>query len=87
MDPFRLSDLVALRCSAGLEYLRRAGVTPDERIAEAIALVKSKRDDTGRWLFDICHPGQMSLEMGEREGQSGRWHTLRALRVLAWYSA
>ena len=28
----------------GLEYLRRAGVTPDERVAEAIELVVSKRD-------------------------------------------
>ena len=28
----------------GLEYLRRAGVVPDERVAEAINLVASKRD-------------------------------------------
>ena len=29
----------------GLEYLRSAGVAPDERVAEAIDLVASKRDD------------------------------------------
>src|SRR6476646_8379522 len=28
----------------GLDYLRSAGVTPDERVAEALALVESKRD-------------------------------------------
>jgi hypothetical protein len=28
----------------GLEYLRRAGAVPDERVAEAIDLVASKRD-------------------------------------------
>ena len=36
----------------GLEYLRRAGVTPDERVAEAIELVESKRDGDGRWPLD-----------------------------------
>jgi hypothetical protein len=32
----------------GLEYLRRAGVVPDERVGEAIDLVASKRDGDGR---------------------------------------
>ncbi len=36
----------------GLEYLRRADATPDERVAEAIALVESKRDDDGRWPLE-----------------------------------
>ena len=31
----------------GLEYLRAAGVTPDARVAEAIELVRSKRDVDG----------------------------------------
>jgi hypothetical protein len=35
----------------GLEYLRSAGVTPDERMAEAIELVASKRDGD-RWLLE-----------------------------------
>src|SRR4029077_6866416 len=33
----------------GPEFLRRAGVTPDERVAEAIELVASKGDGDGRW--------------------------------------
>src|SRR3712207_5220604 len=33
----------------GLEYLRRAGVVPDARVAEAIDVVASKRDDDGCW--------------------------------------
>src|SRR4029079_5212768 len=36
----------------GLEYLRRSGVSPDERVAEAIALVASKRDDDSRWALE-----------------------------------
>jgi hypothetical protein len=71
----------------GLEYLRRAGVAPDERAAEAIALVASKRDDGGRWPLDTQYPGRMPVETDEGEGKPSRWNTLRALRVLDWYSA
>ena len=71
----------------GLEYLRRAGVAPDERVTEAIDLVESKRDANGRWPFEVRHPGQMPVEIDEGEGQPSRWNTLRAFRVLDWYSA
>ncbi len=68
----------------GLEYLRRAGVAPDERVAEAIDLVASKRDDDGRWPLETQHPGRMLVETDEGEGRPSRWNTLRALRVLEW---
>jgi hypothetical protein len=71
----------------GLEYLRSAGVAPDERVAEAIDLVASKCDGDGRWLLDIRYPGVMPIELDEGEGRPSRWNTLRALRVLNWYSA
>jgi len=71
----------------GLEYLRRAGVEPDERVAEAIELVASKRDGEGRWPLEVRYPGDMPVETDEGEGQPSRWNTLRALRVLDWYSA
>ena len=71
----------------GLEYLRRAGVVPDERVAEAINLVVSKRDSDGWWLLETQYPGKMPVETDAGEGQPSRWNTLRALRVLDWYSA
>jgi hypothetical protein len=71
----------------GLDYLRRAGVAPDERAAEAIDLVASKRDDDGRWPLEVRYPGRMLVETGEHEGRPSRWNTLRALRVLDWYAA
>ena len=71
----------------GLEYLRRAGVAPDERVAEAIDLVASKRDSDGRWPLENQHPGTMPVELDDGEGRPSRWNTLRALRVLAWYSS
>jgi hypothetical protein len=71
----------------GLEYLRRANVVLDERVAEAIDLVESKRGEDGRWLLETRYPGEMPVEMDESEGRPSRWITLRALRVLNWYSA
>src|SRR5437773_301192 len=70
----------------GLEYLRSAGVTPDERVAEAIELVVSKQGANGRWPLEVQHPGVMPADTDEGEGQPSRWNTLRALRVLDWYS-
>jgi hypothetical protein len=70
-----------------LEYFRSAGVTPDERLAEAIDLVASKRDGDGRWPLETQYPGEMPVETDEGESRPSRWNTLRALRVLDWYSA
>jgi hypothetical protein len=69
----------------GLEYLRGAGVAPDQRVAEAIELVASKRDGEGRWPLETRYPGVMPVETDEGEGRPSRWNTLRALRVLRWY--
>src|SRR2546427_1169033 len=76
----------------GLDYLRAAGVTPDARVAEAIDLVRSKRDAEGRLPLENPHESEMvnarlrdlDFDMDEREGQPSRWNTLRALRVLRW---
>jgi hypothetical protein len=70
-----------------LEYLHSAGVAPDERVAEAIELVKSKRGGDGRWPLETRYPGVMPVEIDDDEGRPSRWNTLRALRVLSWYSA
>jgi hypothetical protein len=69
----------------GLEYLRDAGVAPDERMAEAIDLLESKRDRDGRWPLETQYPGRMPVELDEGVGRPSRWNTLRALRVLRWY--
>jgi hypothetical protein len=69
----------------GLEYLRRAGVVPDDRVGEAIGLVASKRDADGRWPLETRYAGRMPVEIDEGEGRPSRWNTLRALRVLDWY--
>ena len=68
----------------GLDYLRRAGVPPDARVAEAIALVESKADGEGRWALDLRHQGQMPIEIDDAVGRPSRWNTLRSVRVLDW---
>ncbi len=69
----------------GLDYLRAAGAIPDERLAEAIGLVESKRDADGRWPLENPHPGRLHFAIDEGEGRPSRWNTLRAMRVLRWY--
>jgi hypothetical protein len=69
----------------GLEYLRSAGVAYDERMAEAIELLASKRGSDGLWPLETRYPGVMPVEMDEGQGQPSRWNTLRALRVLNWF--
>src|SRR5688500_13517638 len=67
-----------------LDYLRDAGVTPDERLTEALDLVESKRDADGRWPLDLALHDELLVDLGERVGEPSRWNTLHALRVLRW---
>ena len=71
----------------GLDYLRSAGVRPDERIAEAAGLVTQRRQEDGRWPLDDPHRDPVGLDMEGGAGKPSRWITLRAMRVLDWYSA
>lgn len=70
----------------GLDYLRSAGVEPDERVTEAVGLVAKKQDPNGKWPFENSHPDRVHFDMEGVEGEPSRWNTLRALRVLDWYS-
>ena len=71
----------------GLDYLRAAGVAPDERVAEAIGVVEANRDPDGRWPLQRVYAGEAYFQMEAGEGQPSRWNTLRALRVLDWYGS
>lgn len=71
----------------GLDYLRDAGVEPDERGAEAVEVIASKRREDGTWPLQGRHAGKVHFEMEEGSGKPSRWNTLRALRVLSWHDA
>jgi len=68
----------------GLDHLRAAGVAPDARVAEAVALVAARRDAEGRWRLAVDHAGRKLVALDAGEGEPSRWLTLRALRVLDW---
>jgi len=69
-----------------LDHLRDAGVEPDGRIAEAIAVVEADRDPDGRWPLGSVYPGETFVPMENSEGAPSRWITLRAMRVLDWFA-
>ena len=70
----------------GLDYLRDADVTPDDRVAEAIGVVEGQRDADGRWPLQNVYAGEAHFQMEDGEGKPSRWNTLRALRVLDWFA-
>jgi hypothetical protein len=70
-----------------LDYFRRSGAAPDPRMAEAVAIVRSRRQPDGRWLAGGPHPGRVYFDLDGAAGTPSRWNTLRALRVLGWWDA
>jgi len=70
----------------GLEYFRVAGDLPDPRVDEAIQWLRSKQQPDGTWLLENTHPGKVHFTLDDGDGRPSRWNTLRALRVLSWYT-
>jgi hypothetical protein len=67
-----------------LDHFQAAGAPRDERLAEAIEIVRSTRRGDGRWSLQNRWKGKTYFEL-ERLGAPSRWNTLRALRVLKWW--
>jgi hypothetical protein len=67
-----------------LDYFQSVNAPHDERLAEAIDLLRARRAADGRWRLQNRYPGKTYFEL-ERIGAPSRWNTLRALRVLKWW--
>jgi hypothetical protein len=67
-----------------LDHFQEAGAARDNRLSEAMEIVKKRRKKDGRWILQNRYPGKTFFEM-EKLGQPSRWNTLRALRVLKWW--
>ena len=67
----------------GLEHFMAVGARPDDRLADAIEVVRRARRADGRWPRHRPYPGRQWFDL-EPAGPS-RWATLRCLRVLAWW--
>ena len=68
----------------GLDYLQACNAKKDERMQDAIELLKSKQKPDGRWVMNTGMTGRKFFDL-EKAGQPSRWNTLRAMRVLRWW--
>lgn len=67
-----------LETVAGLVGMGYGG---DPRLENALAYVRGKQDNQGRWKLENALSGKMWADV-ERKSQPSKWVTLRALRVL-----
>ena len=69
-----------------LDYFQSVEAPRDERLTDAIDIVRNTRGEDGRWSLQHFWKGKTYFGM-ERLGEPSRWNTLRALRVLNWWDA
>jgi hypothetical protein len=67
-----------------LDYFQAVGAARDERLGDAIEIVRGTQRQDGRWPLQHRYKGKTFFEL-ERLGAPSRWNTLRALRVLKWW--
>lgn len=68
-----------------LDYFQSIRHVPDARMQEGIILLQHKQTEDGRWLAYKPWSGKVFFNL-ETTGKPSRWNTLRALRVLRWWS-
>lgn len=69
----------------GLEHFQTANAKRDQRLSKAIDVLLKKRHRDGRWRSENPHSGKTFFRL-EPARQGSRINTLRALRVLNWWS-
>jgi len=66
-----------------LDHFQSSGAAPDDRLADALSVLRGRQRRDGTWPVQHKHAGAVFFDM-ERTGGPSRWNTLRALRVLRW---
>jgi hypothetical protein len=95
VDPKYLSFLYPHRWRydvlRALDYFRDrsqcTGASPDLRLSEAVAILRSKQQSDGAWRLDWQLPGAAWFQMDGGPGTPSPWITLKARRVLRWWDA
>lgn len=76
---------------AALDHFREAslhdGVAPDERLSDAVDLVRAAQQPDGTWHQGRVLEGRRWFDVDAPEGQPSRWLTFLALRALQWWDA
>mgnify|MGYP001279914364 CR=1 FL=1 len=73
---FYITDLLQ-----NVEALAVLGAGQDPRLARALAFIRERQDDNGRWPLDYSYTGKTWVDFGPKK-QPNKWVTLRACRVL-----
>jgi len=73
---FYITDILQV-----LEALVALGYGHDPRLSNALALVREKQDEQGRWNLEYDYTGRTWVDFGP-VNQPSKWVTLRALKVL-----
>jgi hypothetical protein len=68
----------------GLNHFQAAGAARDERLADAVQVLRDSRRPDGRWTLEHRYRAKYWFQM-EAIRRPSRWNTLRALRVLRWW--
>jgi hypothetical protein len=73
------------------EYFREASLLderpPDPRMAQAINMIRSARQQDGTWLQGAPHQGRVWFDVDVPEGEPSKWLTFSATRVLSWWDS
>lgn len=67
-----------------LDYFQAVNAPRDERLSEAVEIVRGRAGEDGRWPLEYTYHGKVYFAL-ERVGGPSRWNTLRAMRVLKWW--
>ncbi len=67
-----------------LDHFQAVGAPRDQRLSEAVGIVRNAQRADGRWLLEYAYKGKTYFTL-ERPRAPSRWNTLRALRVLRWW--
>ncbi len=73
---FYITDLLQ-----NVEALVELGYGQDVRLSNALALIRDKQDEQGRWKLEYSYSGKSWGNFGAKD-RPNKWVTLRALRVL-----
>ncbi|SCX24140.1 squalene cyclase [Mycolicibacterium fluoranthenivorans] len=72
------------------DYFREActhdGVSPDARMADAVALIRGARRPDGTWLQASPLPGRVWFDVDVPAGEPSKWLTFFGARVLDWWA-
>jgi hypothetical protein len=63
------------------EAIVKLGYGNDPRLADTLAIIRSKQDSQGAWPLEYDYSGKTWLDFGEKK-KPNKWVTLRAMRVL-----